>query len=171
MARALQDKSEIEYLSGRPYPKVSPKRIHAMVQGAATLVLRRCATGLGAVGPEWRFHLAKDTSLVPDLAFVSYERLRTLSDQEAEEPPFAPDIAIEVRSPSHRSALAREKIALYLAHGSRLVLDIDPTERALHAHNKTGARTYRNGEAFLDATFPWLRFEVSELFADIDIPR
>lgn len=171
MYDAIQDQPEIEYLSGRPYAKVSPKRVHAMVQAAALLILQRCAGSRGAVGPEWRFQLSAGTSLVPDVAFVSYERLRALSEEQSEEPPFAPDIAIEVRSPSHRSALAQDKIRRYLAHGAQVVLDVDPATREVHAWTAAGEHAYCSGDRFTSGAFPWLQFEIAELFAKIEIPR
>lgn len=35
MQHSLTDLPEVEYIDGQPFPKVSPKRIHAMVQAAA----------------------------------------------------------------------------------------------------------------------------------------
>lgn len=171
MRTVLQDLPEIEYVSGRPFRKVSPKRIHAIVQVACSVIVKRCAGRRGAVGTEWRFHLRPGTSLVPDVAFVSFERLRTLTDEQADEPPFAPDIAVEVRSPSRRPAVAEEKVRHYLAHGSKLVLDVDPAERAVHAHSADGMRTFSSGEGFASELVSWLQFDVDELFANIDIPR
>lgn len=171
MRHVLQDSPEVEYVQGKPYPKVSPKRVHAMVQAAAILILQRCSERRGAVGPEWRFRLEPATTLVPDVAFVSYERLRVLTDEEADEPPFAPDIAVEVRSPSRRASLMAKKIEQYLVHGARLVLDVDPAARIVHAYSSDSVRTYGKGERFECASFPWLHFDVAELFATLEIPR
>ena len=41
MAQVFKDEPEIEYIAGHPYPKVSPKRIHAVVQLAVAMVLQR----------------------------------------------------------------------------------------------------------------------------------
>jgi Uma2 family endonuclease len=168
----LYDLPEIEYLSGQPYPKVSPKRVHAIVQGNVCFVLRRSSRGRGQAGTEWRFKLSIETEFVPDVAFVSYERLRTLSDVEADEPPLAPDIAVEIRSPSNRANYNAQKFTTYLRYGAVLVLDVDPKERVVHAHAVDGSlRTYRAGEAFAHDAVPWLQFHVDELFEDIEIPR
>ena len=172
MQHTLKDLPEIEYLSGQPYPKVSPKRTHAIVQTAAVTILRRCAIGRGNAGTEWRFKLAGDTQFVPDVAFVSFERLRPLTGELLEEPPFAPDIAIEVRSPSRRPSYERSKIQQYLEHGARLVLDVDPRERAVYAHGIDGSQAvYRARERFSHPAAPWLTFDIDELFADLEIPR
>lgn len=171
MAYAFRDYPEVEYLSGKPYPKVNPKRTHSLVQRALIDVLHRCGARLGNTGPEWRFKLRPGTEFVPDVAFVSFERLRTLTDEQAEEPPFAPDIAIEVRSPSRRPAYDASKIREYLAHGSQLALDVDPKSRVIYAYDGDGATTFRSGDSFSHRAFPWLRFEVDEIFADLKIPR
>ncbi len=172
MADILSDKPEIEYIDGSPYPKVSPKRTHAVVQFAAATVMKRCAGERGVVGTEWRFKLARGTELVPDVAYVSYDRLRPLTHEGSEEPPFAPDVAVEVRSPSHRRALAATKISQYLSHGSELVLDVDPSDRLVYAHAPgQEAVCYRVGDRIKSAALTWLRFDAGELFEDVDIPR
>lgn len=171
MRATLSDKPEIEYIGGRAYPKVSPKRTHSMVQRNLLRILEDAAGDRGAVGPEWRFRLGPDTSLVPDIAYVSFERLRPLTDEQAEEPPFAPDIAAEVRSPSHRAGLLESKIEQYFLHGALLVLDVDPVERIVYARTANAALAFKSGEWFACDALPWLRFDVSEVFARIDIPR
>ncbi len=172
MRDILSDTPEIEFLGGQPFQKVSPKRTHALVQSAVLRILHVCGSSRGQTGTEWRFRLFRDTEFVPDVAFVSYERLRALTDEAAEEPPFAPDIAVEVRSPSHRTCYSSEKIVAYLKHGGTLVLDIDPKERKVHAYGvDVSARTYAAGESFTHAAVPWLRFNVDTLFEEINIPR
>ncbi len=172
MPTVLRDKPEIELLGGRKYPKMSPKRTHGLVQMAVAAILRRCAAGRGQVVPEWRCRLTPMDELVPDVGYMSFERLLPLSDTEREEPPFAPDIAVEVRSPSNRAAYDAKKIAVYLMHGAQLVLDIDPADRMVHAHAPgTGTRSFRTLDTFEHPHTPWLRFDVAELFVDIDLPR
>lgn len=172
MEPLLEEKPAVEYIAGRPYRKVSPKRTHAIVQLALGIILKRCAGNRGSVGPEWRFKLFPDTELVPDMAFVSYARLRGLSARNLEEPPFAPDVAAEIRSPSDRPSLAAQKLELYLANGAQVVLDVDPRERFVEAH-VPGSRPvrFRSGDCFAVEALPWLRFDVDELFADLDLPR
>ncbi len=164
----LFDPPEIEFLDGHPYQKVSPKRTHALVQAALLRVLGDCAVGRGEVGPEWRFALgAVDityTEFVPDIAFVSYERIRPLNDDDAEEPPFAPDIAIEVRSPSNRAAYIAQKMLRYLKCGSVLVLDVDPAKRTIVAHAASGVRTFTEADRFEHEAAPWFSFEVGSIF-------
>ena len=170
----LDDKPEIEYLDGRPFPKVSPRRTHALVQLAAANLLQRCSSGTGEVGPEWRFNVGacegSKTELVPDVSYVSRARLRALTPDEREEPPFAPDIAVEIRSPSFRPGLLRDKIVKYLAAGTLLVLDVDPASRRVFAHAGGSVCEFSQTGAFAHPAVPWLRFAVAELFEKLDQP-
>jgi Uma2 family endonuclease len=168
----LIDPPEIEYLDGRPYAKVSPKLSHSLVQGAFCRILHRCAGKRGRVGPELDVYpgpqqLGK-TKFVPDVAYVSMERLRALSAADREEPPFSPDIAVEVWSPTNDRRYLDQKIARYLATGARLVLDVNPYERTIVVHDGSAIRSYQSGEHFEHPAMPWLRFEVAEAFADLD---
>jgi Uma2 family endonuclease len=171
MREIVSDRTEVEYLDGRPYPKVSPKWSHGAAQMAIAMALARCGETRGHVVTEVRFKLEPGTEFVPDVAFVSFDRLRELGDRDAEEPPFAPDIAVEVRSPSARGTYEARKVRAYLAHGAVLVLDVDPQKRQVVAYARDGgARTYCEGESFEHEIVPWLRFEVGEVFANVRRP-
>lgn len=168
---AIEDKPEVEYIEGRRFPKMSPKLAHGLVQAACCAVLSRCAQARGATSTETRFRLAPGTTLVPDVSFVSYERLRGLSEDDVEEPPFAPDIAIEVRSKSDRASLIYKKNELYLRYGALLVLNVDPYARAMSVHAAGVERHLRSGERFENIVVPWLQFDAAELFEKLDFPR
>lgn len=174
MRLLLSDKPEIEYLDGRPYPKVSPKRTHAFVQSEMFVILRECAGARGQAGTEWSFRVGEadgtQTVLIPDVGYVSMERQRGLSPAALEEPPFSPDIAVEVRSPSHRAALLAKKVDRYLRTGSLLVLDVDPQRRRIIAHSAGGARAYEERDDFEHPAAPWLRFPVSRPFSGLTLP-
>jgi Uma2 family endonuclease len=160
---------ESEWVRGRPLQKVSPQRTHSRLQGAFTIRLDRWAMGRGEVGPEWRFRVAPPCEvrrpLVPDVAYVSHERLRTLSDAELEAPPIAPDIAVEILSPDDRRADVEDKIGVFLRAGSSLVIVVDPQQRIIELHD--GAKTVRLDEtaAIEHQALPGFSYPVGELFA------
>ena len=172
MEEQLIDLPEIEFLDGVPYPKVSPKLTHALVQGALCRILHRCAGNRGRIAPEldvWPSGLrGSGTKFIPDIAYVSIQRLRALDPERREEPPFSPDIAVEVWSPSNERWYLETKIARYLATGSKLVLDVNPQERTVAAYDATSVRRFTSGETFEHPAFEWLRFDVAEAFADLD---
>jgi Uma2 family endonuclease len=173
MATILSDKPQIELLDGRAYPKVSPKAKHAGVQCAIFRVIEDLAGNSGFVGPEWRFKIGRaddtNTTFVPDVAYVSLERLRAIPEKERDEPPFAPDIAVEVRSPSDNLAFLRRKIERYLQTGSVLVLVADPDKRTIAAHDSAGERTYASHDRFEHPAAPWFIFDVAVIFAKLDL--
>ena len=161
-----------ETLDGVRYAKASPQETHATAQLSVAIVLRRVAGTTGRVGVEWEFRIGdvdgSNSILQPDVSFASYDRLRALPKAERAIPPFSPDIAVEVRSPSSRPGLRERKTTRYLATGAVLVLDVDPAKRVVIAHARDGVRTYANGERFEHPVAPWLVFDVSEAFADLD---
>jgi len=173
MATILSDKPEIERLDGRAYPKVSPKARHAGVQGALWNAIRELAADRGFTGTEWRFKIGRaddtDTTFVPDVAYVSFERLRAIPEKLRDEPPFAPDIAVEMRSPSDNLGFLRRKIDRYLQTGSVLVLVAGPDKRTIVAHDSHGARNYETGDRFEHEALPWLTFDVAVIFAKLDL--
>lgn len=172
MRTILYDPPEIEYLDGQPYPKVSPKTTHSWVQSALLMIIDTCGRGLGFTGTEWRFRPGEvdgtPTTFVPDVAFVYKERLRGLSGRDFDEPPFSPDIAVEVRSPHDNLRYLSEKIERYLATGSLLVLDVDPKTRSIVAHTAEAVRECSQRERFSHRRAPWLTFECSAVFANRD---
>jgi len=78
------------------------------------------------VGGDCGFLLARcpDTVRGPDVAFVSRERYEAADPKKMF--PGAPDLAVEVRSPSDRTGTVRSKVADYLLSGTRLVWVLDP---------------------------------------------
>ena len=89
------------------------------------------AHALGLTGDaDWRFKLASDPDIVraPDVAFVRADGIPTTGVPPGFWP-GAPDLAIEVVSPSDRIADVVEKVQEYLAFGARLVWVVDPEAR------------------------------------------
>jgi len=140
------DKPYIEQIYERREPKVSPKWIHSRVQIRIGAALDRWAGDRGDAGTELRCYLVagemKPSSLVPDVAYYSVERLpRELPEDERERPRIAPDIAVEVFSPGDRRRLLAQKIELYLRHGSTVVIVVDPQQRTIAFHRRNGTTT------------------------------
>jgi Uma2 family endonuclease len=170
----LSDLPEVELIDGAPVPKMSPRRRHARLQWELAVRLDAWGGDRGEVGTEWRFRLAETprrTELVPDVAYVAFERMANLGDEAAEEPPFAPDVAVEIRSPGDRELNIQAKIGLYLTHGARLVLDVDRDERRIVAHDVAGARAFGPGDVFAHDAAPELTIDVAALFAKLDRRR
>jgi Uma2 family endonuclease len=170
MREAIAEKPSIEYLDGHPYPKVSPRLPHMVVQGHFCVILARCVGDRGLSGPELHVYPGRvdrtKTVFVPDVSFVSWERLDALGDEREE--PRSPDIAIEVRSPSNDLRYLEKKIARYLETGTLLVLDVDPARRSIEAFDVDGTERFELGGHFYRASVPWLTFDVDEAFVNVD---
>ena len=83
-------------------------------------------------GAETGFLLSRDPDTVraPDVAFIARENL---PDEEPSDAfwPGAPDLAVEVLSPSDRTGEVNEKIRMWLSEGTRLVWVVDPLLRTV----------------------------------------
>ena len=78
-----------------------------------------------------------DTVRAPDVAFICTDRW------PATEPPgfaeMAPDLAVEVLSPSDRPGAVLAKISDYLEAGTRLVWVVDPLKRSARVYRADGS--------------------------------
>ncbi|MBV9232578.1 MAG: Uma2 family endonuclease [Candidatus Eremiobacteraeota bacterium] len=164
-----ETKPETEWVRGRPLQKVSPQRDHSVLQLEFGAALRCWARGRGEVGTEWRFRIAPPGEvrrpLVPDISYVSNERLRTLSDQELQVPPLAPDVAVEILSPDDRRIDVDDKISVYLRGGSSLAIVIDPANRVVELHDARGTTRLEESATIAHPAMPGFRSSVRSLFA------
>lgn len=124
--------------------------------------------GIGRVYPQdTGFLLAQDPDLVraPDVAFVRADRLRP-PDQRETYLPLAPDLVVEVLSPSDRAGLVNDKLTDYLEAGVRLVWIVEPRRRTVTVyHPDWTVRVLREGDA-LDGgeVLPGFRPPVAAIF-------
>src|SRR6185436_13966320 len=85
--------------------------------------------GLGLVfAPDLLYKLPSGNRRGPDVSFMSTERLAAVPEGTVF-PATAPDLAVEVLSPSDRPRHVLEKVGEYLDAGVRLVWVIDPVKR------------------------------------------
>jgi len=163
-------KPATEWVNGRALQKVSPQERHARAQGRMMAALSVWAdnTGAGRVGTEWEFRVTPPHEatrpLVPDVAFLSYDRLAYEEDDAAQIPYMAPNVAIEVASPGDRSIDIDEKVRVYLAAGASLVLLIDPREQTFTTHDGEGVRHFSRHETFKHPALPTFAIEVASVF-------
>ncbi|MGA8575668.1 MAG: Uma2 family endonuclease [Candidatus Cybelea sp.] len=161
-------KPAIEAVRGRWEQKMSPRRRHAILQARLCVVLTAWAGDRGEVGCEWRCYLLppgeKPSSLVPDVAYFSFERMPLEFGELREEPTIAPDIAVEILSPDDRRTLLDEKIAIYLANGSLLAIVVDPKNRSAEMHEVSAVTTFVEPAAARCGAYEDLRLDLTALF-------
>lgn len=133
------DGSRHELVAGRLVAEPRPAFDHGelQVRMAHLLVSFVAPRRLGRVVTESGFVLARDPDTVrgPDVAFVAAERFRKALPAPGRFFDGAPDLAIEIVSPSNRPEEIHGKVADYLAAGARVVWVLDPATRS--------ARIYR----------------------------
>jgi Uma2 family endonuclease len=129
-----ETKPGLEWINGRAVRKMSPTRKHGRLQLRFGHHLEVWADGRGNVSSEWRFRVTppgrRTRPLIPDIAYMSYDRLRPLSASEREVPTVPPEIVVEIRSPCDDPADIDEKRAVFLAWGVTLVIVVDPETRS-----------------------------------------
>jgi len=171
----ISERPPIERLDGERHRKVSPKQTHGRLQYFLTRALDDQGKAFGVVVPEWHCKVGQvdgtDSVLVPDVAWVSDDRLDPLSDVDAEIPPFSPDITIEIRSPGDDLDFLHNKLTRYLRTGAVLAIDVAPRERTVTAHTHATVTTFRDGDRFFSDVAPWFSFDVTELFAAAERKR
>jgi Uma2 family endonuclease len=125
---------------------------------------------LGAVvGAETGFRLSRnpDTVLGPDAAVVRSERLPP-PEAQVGFLELAPDLAVEIVSPTDRWTTVSGKVDAYLAAGVRLVWVIEPGPRAVRVYSAEGPeqrlRADRGDVLRAEAVMPGLALPLAELF-------
>ncbi|MBM3477299.1 MAG: Uma2 family endonuclease [Armatimonadetes bacterium] len=118
--------------------------------------------------PEAGFRLARDpdTVRVPDVAFVTKRRAGLHPPVEGCFP-GAPDLAVEVLSPTDRMADVLEKVEEYLAAGTQIVWVVVPTRREVYVYRPAGAVEVVGADGTLagEPVIPGLSIAVAEIFA------
>ena len=104
-------------------------------------------------------------TLVPDVAFLSYERLGPEADDAAQVPLGAPSVALEILSPDDRPRDVRDKIATYLRAGTDAVIFVDPKTETIRVESKASPSTFSIGDCFYHESLPGFELDVASYFA------
>lgn len=117
---------------------------------------------------ETGFRLASDPDTVraPDVAFVRAERVEEAGDPESYFP-GAPDLAVEVISPTDRYSDVLAKVGDYLNAGTRRVVLVDPQNRTVSVFAADGERADLTEGDVLDGgdVVPGWTLPVRDIFA------
>jgi Uma2 family endonuclease len=148
-------------LPGTPHGRIQARLIAALSQ----FVLEHdLGEGFGELG--FLLTLDPDTVLGPDVCFISKQRL-----QEAGEVkgfwPGAPDIAVEIVSPSDTRPKVRERTLQWLGYGSRQVWIVNPKDCTATVHRSPSDATTFSGSDYLEAQdlLPGFRLSLDRIFS------
>lgn len=110
-----------------------------------------------------------DSVLGPDIAFVSTARLPEVKRGRSFSP-IAPDLAVEVESPSNTQREIARKMELYLAGGTRLIWLFRPKKRVVLVYRPDVPDATLTESDDLDGfdVLPGFRLRIGELFETLD---
>jgi Uma2 family endonuclease len=103
------------------------------MNGSLGLYIRDHGLGEVVVATGFLLASAPDTVRAPDIGFVRSDRA-TVGDALEGYYPGAPDLAVEVISPNDLYTEVDEKVSEWLAHGTRMVLVVNPRGRSVAVH-------------------------------------
>ncbi len=106
-----------------------------------------------------------DTVREPDIAYISAERL-PLDDQSDGYLEVAPELVVEIISPSDSPREVNEKTQMWLDHGVLMVLEVHPAERSVMVHRPDAPAVTLTGDDALDGgdVLPGFSLPLSEIF-------
>ncbi|MGD0540363.1 MAG: Uma2 family endonuclease [Tepidisphaeraceae bacterium] len=122
---------------------------------------------LGIVsGPDGMMRIIPERIRIPDVAFVSFDRLPGRKTPGVPIPDLAPDLAVEVLSESNTPQEMQIKLAEYFAAGVRLVWYVDLPTRSVRAYTSADQVQQLSGDAVLSggSVLPGFEIPVSSLF-------
>ncbi len=170
LMRMPNDGCRYELVSGELREISPPDVIHGLVMSAFNELLRYYARThkLGSVlGGDPSFLLERDPDTVrgPDVAFIRRERLAANPLAHAAWP-GAPDLAVEILSPSDTRREANEKVAAWLEAGARMAWVVNPDRRSVAVHRPGAGIETLTEDADLDGqdVLPGFRCRVADLF-------
>ncbi len=146
----------------------------SIVAGAILEILRRfvSARRLGFVsGADGFFRLLSISVRGPDVAYVSKERLPGGKLPKEAYPAIAPDLAVEVLSPSNTKGEMSRKRVEYFHSGVRLVWIVDCVHRTVAVYTSPSSWEILAEEQTIDGgeVLPGFTASVSDFFTDLDL--
>jgi Uma2 family endonuclease len=121
-------------------------------------------------GADGMMRLARGLVRIPDVAFVSWDRIpgRRMPTQPI--PGLAPDLAVEVLSVGNTPGEMARKIEEYFEAGVRLVWIVDPPSRTVAVHTSARHSSVLTATASLDGgdVLAGFSLPLGELFAELD---
>jgi Uma2 family endonuclease len=126
---------------------------------------------LGLVNGPAALRLFPGLARIPDVSFVSWERIPGGRMPREPIPSLIPDLAVEVLSPSNTPGEMAIKRGHYFEAGVRLVWIVDPETRTVAVYTEPDNPVHLDASATIDGgdVLPGLAFPLADLFAELDL--
>ena len=157
---------DYELVEGELIALPSGNPLHAEIRGRTERLIRNYfeRNPIGRVLGEIDCRIADDTVRRPDVSVFLGDRLKQI-DPNKVPVPFAPDIAVEVLSPSESAVDVHRKVLNYLAAGSQEVWLLDHANAELFIRTSSGIRLLSAGDALESPLLPGFSAAVADLLA------
>lgn len=112
------------------------------------------------------FRLSSGDLFCPDMAFVTNARVAEHRRKGNTFFEGAPDLAVEVLSPSDTVGVLEEKLAQFFTEGMRLAWLVHPRTRKVHVYRSAVEESIVSADGFLDGedVIPGFRLAVADIF-------
>jgi Uma2 family endonuclease len=142
-----------------------PRHIHYDIQQRVRRALEAVACDFGQVGIEFAFRARPEYELRrADVALVSKKRYDAIDPES--QLAGAPDLTVEVESPSNTSAELDEKESLCLSNGAVEFWIVYPMKRYVRVATATTTRRYAMGDSIPLTAIPGQMVSVADLFPE-----
>jgi Uma2 family endonuclease len=155
-----------ELVDGELIPLSSATPLHSNIRGRLEHLVRSYfdRNPIGGAISEVDCRIGNDTVRKPDLCIFTGENWQQL-DLKKVPVPFAPDVAVEVISPSEQLIDVNRKVKDYLSAGSQEVWLLDAENGEVHVRSKTGIRLVERTGVLESALLPGFSISVEALLS------
>ena len=155
-----------ELVDGELISLPSPTPLHGIIRDRSVQFIRNYfdRNPIGGAFAETDCRIAFDIVRRPDLSIFLGGHWQQL-DLRKVPVPFAPDIAVEVVSPSEHVVDVNRKVRDYLGAGSLEVWLLDPENGELHVRTKAGIRLLQGSDTLESSLLPGFSIAVATLLA------
>ena len=122
------------------------------------------------LGADGMARLAPGLVRIPDVSFVSWQRVPNRRIPRVPMLNFAPDLAVEILSPSNTAREMTRKLQDYFTAGVRLVWHVDPAARTVEVFTAADQSTLLREDQELrgDPVLPGFVLPIRDLFAQLE---
>lgn len=164
--RITADTEDYELVEGELVPLSSGTPRHAQIRYWIESLIRTyfARNPIGCAFSEIDSQLAGATVRRPGVSVFLYPRAKEI-DLNKIPVPFAPDIAVEVLSPSGPAVDVHRKVLEYLAAGTQEVWLIDASNSEIFVHKSSGIRALNLQDSLETPLLPGFTTSVADLLA------
>jgi Uma2 family endonuclease len=168
-----EDAYRLELVRGRVIREPPPAEAHDWLTFELGWAIRSFARehdlGIVVTNSSLILHVDPPTVRIPDVVFIAKESLPAGGFSMERSWRVAPDLAVEVLSPSNSAIEIQRKVLEYLECGTRLVWVVDPAARCVTIYRSRDDLRLLTEGGMLDGgdVLPGFKLSLSELFEPI----